>query len=304
MTTETSKEEEARQAEADAEGLFAQILEAENLPAASSLESNPIIQRLPSSVKQVEDVSILAEDGKRVTVSAENLTADQLNQYPRNSNEGGSLNLNGQTITGKRIVFRTDTGQPVPVLTYFLPTVLQKKRDDGKLAFTLRDPGFRPPKGEYPCYLNSKAVEAEAFHRMGFPECPMGELPTPTDRDDHMLNKHKSEWRRIEDIRVRGERQEDREMARNLNELLSSQLKGSDSSPAPVVEAVAPVAASAAETHADFQGEISTNTTKVKETDQISYTASCDKCDKTTTGKSQRQANNFLRMHSKKHAED
>ena len=132
MTTEITRAEQIKRDAADAEGLFEQILAAEELPNAASLESNPIIQRLPSSVEQVEDISILSPDGSRVTVSPEKVSQDDLNQYPRNSVEGGDLIYAGQTITGKRILFKQDTGRPVPVLSYLIPTVLKKKLENGK----------------------------------------------------------------------------------------------------------------------------------------------------------------------------
>ena len=296
----TDQQEEARRAEADAEGLFQQLMDAEGLPNAADLESSPIIQRLPSSVEQVEDISVLDEGAKRVTVSPDNLSPDDLMQMPRNSNEGGGLTVGGQTFTGKRVVYRTDTGRPWAVLTYFLPTVLKKLRDDGKLAFTLRDPGKRPPKGQYPCYLNSGAPEADDFHRMGFPECPMGELPTETDRDDHMRNKHQAEWRRIEDIRVRTERIEDRESMHMMREALAVSLGNQTipSSSTSVTEPVAPVADSATDT------PLVSDEWVAEHVDPKPFSASCGKCDKVTKGKSQAQADNFLRLHDKSHKED
>lgn len=291
MTTDVSKEETARRAEADAEGLFEQLYAAEDLPNAASLESNPVIQRLPSSVEQVEDISILAPDGSRVTVSPDKVSQNDLNQYPRNSVEGGDLTYAGKTITGKRVVFRTDTGKPVEVLTYILPVVLRKKRDDGMLAFTLRDPGFRPPKGDFPCFLNAKAPESEAFHRMGLPACDQDALPSAIDRDDHMIHRHTAEWRRIEDIRIRAERKEDREINREMKAALVRNLpnqdipSSSDSSPT--------------ETVSDFRGGHAVE--KLDKADK-SFMSSCAHCDKTTKGHTQRQSDHFMQMHEKSHA--
>jgi len=309
MTTqaEIAAEQERRQAAADATGLFEQLQTAAELPDAASLENNPIIQRLPSSLEGLNDATMLDEQGNRVVVPEDKIPGDVSHEMPRNTVEGGALTFAGQTFTGKRVVFRTDTGQPVPVLTYFLPTVIKKIRDDGKLAFTFQDPGFRPPKGQFPCYLNAKAPESEAFHRMGLPACPADALPSEVDRDDHMIHRHSSEWRRIEDIRVRTERAEDREQNRVLREALAQSLTSDNPtlSPTPVVEEAAPVASSATEgvdfvpTAPHYGG--GAGSAVAEPVDPKPFKSQCLHCDKMTEGKSQGQADNFMRMHSKKH---
>jgi len=99
----------------------------------------------------------------------------------------------------------------------------------GELVFTLRDPGFRPPKGTELCWLHADHPRRTEFDKYGFAVCPAGNLQSEYQRDRHAEKRHNTEFAIIKDM-INREKEtqrddieaQDREERRKLLEILAN----------------------------------------------------------------------------------
>jgi hypothetical protein len=80
----------------------------------------------------------------------------------------------------------------------------------GELVFTIYDPGIRPSKGQFKCYLHKDDPRREEWDSLGLPVCPAGNLASAYHRDRHLSKKHKDEGATIADIDRRKREDEDK----------------------------------------------------------------------------------------------
>ena len=126
------------------------------------------------------------------------------------------------------VIYDTMTGEPslCPRYEQLIKSKLKEKRQDGLPRWSLTDPGFRPPVGDLNCRLHSSDPDREKWDGMGLPVCGKEGFFTDWDRERHMRMKHKDEFGRMEEMRMRAEREEERAFQRLLMEKLTEKASG------------------------------------------------------------------------------
>ncbi len=124
---------------------------------------------------------------------------------------------------GYSTVYHTVTGQPSQVSNNMLPAQLRKKLDNvnypghgGKRAFTIYDPGFRPPEGTLLCYMHPDSDMRAKCEELGFPMCQKSNIDSPFEQEEHMKNKHSRQWATLERNRELFDEAEDRTIQRGM----------------------------------------------------------------------------------------
>jgi len=113
-------------------------------------------------------------------------------------------------------MYDTRTGD-VSLTNYnMLPMQLRKRREDGSLVFTTRDPGFRPNRGTYKCLLHKDNPNREKYDSMGLALCQKSNLTNQFQVMRHMQKRHKMEWEAIELDRKQTEKLEQQNLFRGL----------------------------------------------------------------------------------------
>lgn len=113
-------------------------------------------------------------------------------------------------------IWDTETYEKSFCLRYMLPSKLAHKRRNGQRIFTARDPGIKPSRGEWKCYLHPDNPEREHYNTLGLPVCLKANLRNKFQVERHMAHRHKQEWETIKDERERAEKEEDRKFQREL----------------------------------------------------------------------------------------
>jgi len=133
---------------------------------------------------------------------------------------------------GYTTVFNTETGLDSLVSNNMLPAQLKKRLPSGKRAFTIYDPGFRPPEGTLKCYMHPDHLLRKVCDEFGFVVCTKSNIASPYEVRQHMVHRHKQEWLAMEERRERIEREEGMDIQRGMLEAMRS--NGSAVAPAPV----------------------------------------------------------------------
>ena len=124
------------------------------------------------------------------------------------------------TSAGYKSVWDSRTYEWAPVLSYMLPEVLTRKREDGSRIWTTVDPKKRPKRGTHKCMLHQDSPAREEYDKMGLRSCKKSNIINEFEVKQHMGKKHPKEWQAIEDLRKERERQEDRADQKLLREAL------------------------------------------------------------------------------------
>ena len=124
-----------------------------------------------------------------------------------------------QTRTpGRRSVtiYRTDTGQPVTMFAHHIEAALQKRRVDGKYAFTARKeeaPHFR--RGNVKCFLHPDSPERPILDQIGIATiCMSAHFANAYAQRIQALHKHGKEWAAYQDYVQSLEKAEERQERR------------------------------------------------------------------------------------------
>lgn len=123
-------------------------------------------------------------------------------------------------------IYDTRTGDRSLCNRNMLVQHLKKKRDDGSLVFTTKDPEFRPPKGTLKCMLHKDSPDRAHYDELGLATCTKNNLKSKYQVIRHMQKRHKMEWETIEQERKDREREDDRDFQRLLMDRALSEPKG------------------------------------------------------------------------------
>ena len=113
-------------------------------------------------------------------------------------------------------IYDTRTGDRSKCNRNMLKQHLEKKRPDGSLVFTTRDPGFRPVKKGHKCLLHLSNPNRKHYDELGLPTCKKSNLASPFQVRRHMMKRHPQEWATIEQEREDAEKKEQREFQEKL----------------------------------------------------------------------------------------
>ena len=126
--------------------------------------------------------------------------------------EAGLMTINS---AGRVMTYHVATGEPTPCNRNMLLSHLRKRLDDGRPAFTLDDPGFRPQLGNVKCMLHPDARRPE-YDSYGFPVCMSAHLRNVYQMRRHMKHRHGDVFDAIELMEQERRRDEERQFQREL----------------------------------------------------------------------------------------
>lgn len=117
---------------------------------------------------------------------------------------------------GYAYVYDTQTRERSVVNRNMLPGLLRKVREDGSRVFTTQKPSSKPKRGRLCCLLHPSNPNRAHYDELGLSICQKTNLINPLQVSRHMQHRHKDEWAAIEQERITREREEDRELQKQL----------------------------------------------------------------------------------------
>ena len=178
-------------------------------------------------LRQLEDML----RGNNVVLTAGPTIAPEtvsLNLTDERGTDMGPQDISLSTVQQRRVnfvlVYNTRTGEPIPVDTNRLPTMISAKkvhRDPrfpeyvGRIMFTLdkaRVPEYR--MGVLKCPMHKDAPDAEQYYDLGAEPCKKSNIPNILAVEDHMRKKHPQTYQYTERMRAREIEAEEREFRR------------------------------------------------------------------------------------------
>ena len=131
-------------------------------------------------------------------------------------------------------VWDTLTGEKSLQPWWLLWQTMKKKREDGTLVFTRSDPHIPPNYGaDLTCPLNPKSPEYKKLKKMGFRDCKKQHIPHIDGLQRHVQKSHSRAWEAMERERETQERQEDRQLQRDMLAALTGAAVQNVAVPAP-----------------------------------------------------------------------
>ena len=182
--------------------------------------------------------------------------------------EGVGMKYTSVKSAGWVYVYHTRTGDKSIVNRNMLRTQLQKKLEDGSLAFSLKPPVgkdgkiIKPIPGIIKCLLHPDDLNRQHYDVMGFAICKKANLSSPHSLTQHMRHRHHVEWEAIEKDRTDKEKAEDRTFQKNLYEKLTSSLVKPEVQPEPKVTFVCETCEKDFSTRIALEGHKRSHTTK------------------------------------------
>jgi len=199
---------------------------AENETLTTGVEKTPEAQNNESLIQE------MLRDAQSVELD------DELRRNPvvhaGDADQPAPMTVKEMTSAGYVSVWDTRTREYAPVLYYMLPAVLRRKREDGSYIWTTNDPKVPPVRGSLKCMLHPDSPERSIYDSMGLRVCPKSNLTNTYEVTQHMQKKHRKEWLAIEDVRIRRERQEDRELQRFLMQQASTNMNKGEQETKPI----------------------------------------------------------------------
>ena len=127
---------------------------------------------------------------------------------------------------GWTYVFHRGTGDPSLCNNNMILAQLRKIDNDPvsptyqQKAFTTRDPGFRPKRGEFVCLMHKDSPRRNEMDDKGFQVCIRTSIHSEYDLINHMRSRHPREYAIIEDELLDEEKHQDRTIARRTMEAM------------------------------------------------------------------------------------
>ena len=134
------------------------------------------------------------------------------------------------------IIYRSDTGEPVPVPEYMVKNVMGNRLKNGQFAFVSKKedaPEYRP--GTVKCFLHPESPEREDLVELGLAgaSCSAGNLANLHSKRVHGQRRHKQEWAALQElVKDRKEAKQDARQAQQLDATLA--IAGKAVAPIPV----------------------------------------------------------------------
>ena len=176
---------------------------------------------MDTTVTQIqEDLDVVQQLMSAATDAAEPMPADVKQELEKIGKQAASIA--SVTSAGYVTLYRVKTGESVLCNRNLLATMLRKKDEVGKRVFDTRDPGIRPQAGTYKCLLHSDHPMRPDYDRMGLPSCRKATLASEFQVEQHMRVVHGAEWRILEAIKQKAEKDDERAFQKALLERLSA----------------------------------------------------------------------------------
>lgn len=125
---------------------------------------------------------------------------------------------------GMTRVWDTLTRESSDINNNMLSKQMLETREDGSRVFTKIKPLVGPQRGSIKCLLHAERPEFESLKKQGLTQkgCRKGTIPNEYELQQHMKFKHSREWAVITEERERNEREEDRDLQREIFKSLSA----------------------------------------------------------------------------------
>lgn len=126
---------------------------------------------------------------------------------------------------GMTRVWDTLTRESSDINNNMLSKQMLETREDGTRVFTKIKPLVGPQRGSIKCLLHADRPEFEGLKKQGLTQkgCRKATIPNEYELQQHMKFKHSREWAVITEERDRNEREEDRDLQREIFKSLSAQ---------------------------------------------------------------------------------
>ena len=117
---------------------------------------------------------------------------------------------------GKSPIYDTKTGGMSWSMDNMLPHQLKKLHKDGTLRFTVYDPHIAQVRGQYKCMLHKDGPDREFYDTLYLPICNKDNITSPYQVQRHMQKRHKMELASIISEKEKKEKEEDRQLQRDM----------------------------------------------------------------------------------------
>ena len=226
---------------------------------------------------QEEWGELLADEGREVVPPGYMKAGEILNRP--SEDQPAPMRVSDLAFKGYVEVWDTQTGIQSLQPRWLLWQALRKIRPDGSLVFTRVNPKIAPNHGaDLRCPLNPASPDYPRLKAMGFKQCTKQHIPHQDALMRHVKKSHVRAWDAMEREREDRQREEDRQLQRDMLQAMTS-------------AAVKGVAASQAPAGARQS---------VKAPSSAICAATCPTCTRVFTDRTQKLANNNLRMHQRR----
>ncbi len=135
-----------------------------------------------------------------------------------------SLGVTELKSAGYVWIYDAKTGDPSRINRNMLPSKLKLTRPDGSFVFSLKQL-VNPVRGTFKCMLHPDDANRAYYDIQGLAVCLKSNLTSPYQVERHMQKRHKVEWETIKNERDRKEKQEDRDLQRQMIESMAGKPK-------------------------------------------------------------------------------
>ena len=240
-------------------------------------------------------------------------------------NVGEQLNSDNPDISGEVTNIRykdlvsmwhRETGIQSYALPYMVPEFAKQRLPGGLSTFVFREEDladsvrYKPEIEGHLCYLNPKHPDSARYHAMGYPKCISKPRPSMAVLESHMAKSHKPAWATIQKERDDALVEEDRTFQRKQTEALQALVERLARGQVIPDEEIQQAAAAALSTGTlepviDMTEVAEDDMTEAAEdipddSQDSSYSVTCEKCDFSTEGRRMAGAVASLRAHQKR----
>ena len=239
-------------------------------------------QRVVNSVEE-----LIAQEDMRDAVAA----VEPVIQKGTIIEEGTPMMMGDTVSAGMVLLYDTRTGVSSRFHKNNLKNGLARKREDGSIMYTARDPHITDNSPKHLCWLHPNHPNRPHYNTLGLgycnalsPERSKSNLRSVQHVRVHMMKKHKNEWEAIEADRRNSNEAEERQLRQlTISRMMEQEAPVAQATPAPVAQE-APVVKAPKVAQAEVSGQ-------------------CPKCAEAVTGKGEFGLKTAMRWHDKrKHA--
>ena len=244
----------------------------------------------PRVVNSVEE--LIAEEGMRDAMAA----VEPVIQKGTIIEEGTPMMMGETVSAGMVLLYDTRTGVASRFHKNNLKNGLNRRREDGSIMYTAKDPHITDTSPKHLCWLHPNHPNRPHYNTLGLgycnalsPERSKSNLRSVQHVRVHMMKKHKNEWEAIEADRRNSNEAEERQ----LRQLTISRMMNQENPVATKAPTPAPVA----------QEVPLVTQSKAPKVAQAEVSGQCPKCAEAVTGKGEFGLKTAMRWHDKrKHA--
>lgn len=192
--------------------------------------ADDLVQEALATLDDRENAALIAELMETAAPAPEPSSTLSMRELLHRGDDEYPAPVVAKSLTSAGYVFLYDTRTGDRSLTNrnMLPSQLKKKREDGSRVFTTRPPKaadgkvLQPKVGSHRCFLHPSDPDRALYDSLGLPICLKANLRNDFQAKRHAENRHRGEWRTVEDVRQRTEKEQDRSFQRQMMEAVAS----------------------------------------------------------------------------------